>query len=109
VSSVTIAISVGAVTGEVGKHAGTTLELGVSGVDTCVDDVHTGTGTGTAVVGVGGSSCLAVLVGDTRQTPGGGRLSNVGLLLEVLELAKVGLDDSILLNVVDLHKLACKS
>jgi hypothetical protein len=106
---VAIAIGVRAVTGVVGKHGGTALELGVGGVDTCVDDVHAGTGTGTAIVGVGGSSCLAGLVGDTRQTPGGRGLSNIGLLLEVLELAKVRLDNGILLNVVDLHRLVCRS
>jgi hypothetical protein len=47
-----IAIGVGAIAGEVGKHGGAALELWVGSVDTCVDNVRAGTGTGTAVIGV---------------------------------------------------------
>jgi hypothetical protein len=47
-----IAIGVGAIAGEVGKHGGAALELWVGSVNTCVDNVRAGTGTGTAVIGV---------------------------------------------------------
>jgi hypothetical protein len=103
---VTVAIGVLAVTGEVGKEGGTALKLGRSRGDTSVDHVHTRAGSGGGVVGVGGGTSLAGLVGNTRQAPGGRALRCVGLLLKGLKLSKVGLDDSILLNVFDLQKSA---
>jgi hypothetical protein len=45
-------------------------------------------------------------VRDTGETPGRGALGSVRLLLESLKLAQVGLDNSILLNVLNLLELA---
>ena len=104
VSTVTVTISVGAIASVIGKEGSTTLELGVSGGDTSVNNVHTGVCSSTAVVGV--RSATTGLVGDTRQTPGGRGLSDVCLLLEMLNFAKVGLDNSILLNVVNTREVA---
>lgn len=103
VGAVTVAVGVAAIASVVGEESGTALELRVGGVDTSVDDVGAGTGTGSAVVGVGGTA--TALAGNTRETPGGTRLGDVGLLLErgLVELSQVGLDDGILLNVVDLY------
>jgi hypothetical protein len=102
VSAVAVAIGVLAVTCVVGKEGGTTLELGVSGGDTSVNNVDTSAGASTAVVGVGSGSSLAVHVRDTGQSPGGRALSNIGLLLEGLESAEVSLDNCVLLDVVNL-------
>lgn len=98
--AVTIAVSVLAVTGVVGEEGSTALELGVRSGDTSVNDVGAGTGASRVVVGVG--STTLVLVRDAGKTPGRRSLSNVGLLLEV-QLAKIGPDNGILLNVVDLY------
>jgi hypothetical protein len=97
-----VAISVLAVTSKVGKEGCTTLELGVGGGDTSVDYVDAGTLTSGGVVGIGSGASLAVDVGDTRQAPGGRALSGVGPLLDAVNLAKVGLDNGILLDVFDL-------
>lgn len=97
--SVAVTVSVAAVTGEVGQEGSTTLELGVGGGDTSVDDVGASTRTGSAVVGVGRGTTSDV--GDTTKTPGSRGLSDVGLLLERLRGAKVGLDNGILLDVVN--------
>jgi hypothetical protein len=102
VSAVAVAIGVLAVTCVVGKEGSTALKLGVSGGDTGVNNVDTSSGASTAVVGVGGGSSLAVHVRDTRQSPGGRALSDVGLLLESLDSAKVSLDNCVLLDVVNL-------
>jgi hypothetical protein len=66
-------------------------------LNTRVDNVSAGTCTSSAVVSVrGGTTALA---GDTSETPGRRGLGDVGLLLDFSE---VGLDNSILLDVVDL-------
>lgn len=39
---------------------------------------------------------------DTGQTPGRRALGDIGPLLKVINLTKAGLDDGILLNVLDL-------
>jgi hypothetical protein len=105
VGTVTVAISVLAVTRIVGQESSATLKLGVRGVNTSVDDIGAGTGTGGAIIGVG--SGTTGYVRDTSEAPSGRRLGNIGLLVEVRgvglrELAQVGLDNSILLDVVDL-------
>lgn len=94
-----IAIGIRTVAGVVGKERGTTLEFGVRGSDSGVDDIHTCVCSGGAVVGI--RTATASLVGDASKTPSGRRLSDVCLLLDVLNLTKVGLDNSILLDVFD--------
>jgi hypothetical protein len=101
VGAVTVAISVLAVTSVVGKESSTTLKLGVSSRDTSVNNIGAGVGTRGAVIGV--RSATTGCVRDASKTPSGRRLSNIGLLLE---LAKVGLDNGILLDVVDLKYLS---
>lgn len=66
-------------------------------VDTGVNDVGAGTGTSSVVISVG--TATGALAGDTGKTPGSRGLGDIGLLLE---LSKVGLDNGILLDVVDL-------
>ena len=72
----------------------------MSSGDTSVNDIGASTSAGRVIVGVGADTLG--LVGDTTKTPGRRRLSDVGLLLEV-DLAQVGLDNGILLDVVDLY------
>jgi hypothetical protein len=105
VSSVAVAVSVGAVPGVVGQEGGAALKLGVSGGDTGVDHVHARVSTSGGIVSVR-KSRLAGLVGDPRETPGRGALGSVGLLLERLRDAQVGPDNSILLDVLNLFELA---
>lgn len=93
----TVAVSVLTVTSEVAEEGGTALKLWVGSVDTSVDDVGAGTGTSSAVIGVG--SATAALAGDTGKTPSSRGLGDIGLLLN---LSKVGLDNGILLDVVNL-------
>ena len=71
--------------------------------DTSVNDIGASTSAGRVIVGVGADTLG--LVGDTTKTPGRRRLSDVGLLLEV-DLAQVGLDNGILLDVVDLYYIS---
>jgi hypothetical protein len=75
----------------------TALELRVRGLDTGVNNVDTGSGTSSAVVGVGSGSLVGV--GDASKTPGGGALGHQGALLDLTE---AGLDNSILLDGLDL-------
>jgi hypothetical protein len=114
VGAVTVAVGVLAVASVVGKESSTTLKLGMSGVDTGVNDVGAGPGTSGAVIGVG--SATTGLVRDSSKTPSGRRLCDIGLLLEVhvRELAKVSLDNGILLDVINLEfisdlKLLCST
>jgi hypothetical protein len=72
----------------------------VVGLNTSVDDVDAGTGTSRSIVSVRSRSLAHV--GDTAETPRSTSLSGVGPLLDG---AKVGLDDGVLLDVVDLVKL----
>jgi hypothetical protein len=106
VGTVAVTIGVLAVTGEVGKEGCTALELGVVGGDTSVDNVDTRSFTGAGVVGVGSGSSLAGLVGHAGQAPSRGTLGGVGLLLEGVDLAKVSLDNSILLDVFNLGRVS---
>lgn len=98
--AVAVAVSVASIAGVVGQEGSTTLKLGVGGGDTSVDDVGASTSTCSAVIGVGRGT--GSRMGDTTKTPGSRRLSDVGLLLERLRYAKVGLDNSILLNILNL-------
>lgn len=99
VGTVAVSVRVLTVTSIVGEEGSTALKLGVGSVDASVNDIGTSTSTRRGVVDVRAGT--RALVGDTSKTPCGRRLSCVGLLLEV-RLAKVSLDNSILLNVVDL-------
>lgn len=104
VGTVAVAISVGTIANVVGEESSTTLELGVRGGDTSINDVNAGARSSRGVVGVGGGSRVGV--GDAAETPGSRRLSGVCLLLEgSLELTKVGLDDSVLLDVVNTREV----
>lgn len=104
VSAVAVAISVRTIASVVGEESSTTLELRVSGRDTSVDDVHTGTRSSRGVVGVGSGSRVGVR--NAAKTPGSRRLSGVRLLLEgSLNLTKVSLDDSVLLDVINTGKV----
>lgn len=104
VSAVAVAISVGTIASVVGEEGSTTLELRVRGGDTSIDDVHAGARSSRGVVGVGSGSRVGV--GDAAETPGSRRLGGVRLLLEsVLDLTEVGLDDCVLLDVVDTRKV----
>jgi hypothetical protein len=69
----------------------------VRGLDTGVNNVDAGTGASSAVVGVGSGSLGGV--GDATKTPGGGALGHQGALLDLTE---AGLDNSILLDGLDL-------
>jgi hypothetical protein len=71
----------------------------VGGVDTGVNDVDTGVSSRRGVVSVRRSTLVDVR--DTAETPGGGALGDIGALLDG---AEVGLDDGILLNVLNLEK-----
>lgn len=72
-------------------------------LDTSVDDVRAGSFTTAGVVGVRcGATALA---GDTGETPRSRGLGGVSLLLELSLNTKVGLDNGILLDVVDLCML----
>lgn len=102
VGSVTIAVGVGAITSKVGEESSTTLELGVGGGDTSVYNIDTRALTSTVVVGVGQSAGLAVLVRNAREPPSGTALGYVGPLREAVDLTKVGLDNSILLDILNL-------
>jgi hypothetical protein len=102
---VAVAIGVLAVTSEVGEEGCTALELGVSGGNTSVDNVDTCSFTSAGVVGVRCGSSLTGLVGHARQTPSGRALGSVCLLLE-FNLAEVGLDNSILLDVFNLKRIS---
>ena len=99
VGTVTVSVRVLTITSIVGEEGSTALKLGVGSVDASVNDIGASTSTSSGVVDVRAGTRL--LVGDTSKAPCGRRLGCVGLLLEV-RLAKVSLDDSILLNVVDL-------
>jgi hypothetical protein len=99
VGTVTVSVRVLTITSIVGEEGSTALKLGVGSVDASVNDIGASTSTSSGDVGVRAGT--RALVGDTGKTPCGGRLGCVGLLLEV-RLAKVSLDNSILLNVVDL-------
>ena len=101
-SAVAVAITVLAVTSKVGKEGGTSLELGVGGLNTSIYDVDAGALTSTGVVGVRSAASLAVGMGDTRQTPGGRALGSEGPLLNAVNLAEVGLDNGILLDIFNL-------
>ena len=102
VGAVTVAVRVLAIASEVGEETCTALELGMSSVDTSVDDVNTCARSSSAVICVGGST--GTLVGDTTETPCSRRLSCVGPLLDILDLAKVCPDDRVLLDVGDTRK-----
>ena len=105
VGAVTIAIGVLAITGVVGKEGRTTLELGVGGVDTRVNDVGTSSGTGGGVVDVRGRALADM--GDTTETPGCTRLGSQSLLLDLaITFPDSCLDDGILLNVLNLERLS---
>jgi hypothetical protein len=106
VSSVAVAISVLAIASKVGKEGCTTFKLGVGGGDTSVDYVDAGTFTSAGVVGVRRTASLEVDVGDTGQAPCRRALSGVGPLLDAVDLAKVGLDNGILLDVFDLFMVS---
>lgn len=69
-------------------------------LDTGVDDVSAGALTTAGVVGVRGGA--AALAGDTGETPRSRGLGGVSLLLELNLDTKVGLNNGILLDVVDL-------
>lgn len=105
VSAVAVTVSVGAITSIVGKEGSTALELRVGGRDTSVDHVGARVGTSRAVIAVG--CATTVDMRDTGKTPSRGGLGDVGLLLKVLNnalnAAKVGLDDGVLLDVVNLY------
>lgn len=101
-----VAIGVGAVTSIVGKEGSTTLKFGVGGRDTGVDYVDAGTLTAAGVIGVGSAASLAVDVRDPGQTPGRRALSGVGPLLDAVNLAKVGLDNGILLDIINLQRIS---
>lgn len=88
-----------------GRMSLTALELGVGGVDTSVDDVHASVGTGSGVVDVRGGTLGHV--GNAAETPGSTSLGRVGLLLQGeglggVSLSPVGLDNGVLLNVLNL-------
>lgn len=104
VSSMAIAVRVASIAGIVGKEGSTTLKLRVGGGNAGVDDVRASTRTCGAVVGVGSGTTSSV--GDTSEAPGRRGLGDVCLLLERLRYAKVGLDNGILLNVVNLEGLS---
>lgn len=123
VSAVTVAIRVLAITRKVGEEYldevsvwsqthfadrfsyGTPFELGMGGLNTSVNNVHTRARASTIVVRVGQRrTCFAIHMRDARQTPRRTALSHVCPLLEVIKFAEVGLDDSILLDVFDLRK-----
>lgn len=95
-----IAIGVLAVSSVVGEEGCTAFELRVSGVDTGVNYIGACAGTSGVVVGVGRSS--PVDVGDTAETPGGGALSDISLLLQVFDLKVLDGDNGVLLNVLNL-------
>ena len=99
-----IAVRVASIAGIVGKEGSTTLKLRVGGDNAGVDDVGASTRTCGAVVGVGSGTTSSV--GDTSEAPGRRGLGDVCLLLERLRYAKVGLDNGILLNVVNLEGLS---
>ena len=86
VSAVAVAIAAGGVVRL--DHLGAALKLGVRCLDTGVDDVDASTLAGRVVVSVRGSTGAGA--GDASKTPG-----SVALL-------SVDVDDSILLNVLDL-------
>lgn len=97
----TVAVSVGTITSEVAEEGGAALELWVGGVDTSVDDIDAGTGTSSAVISVGATT--GALARDTGKTPGSRGLADIGLLLK---LSEVGLDNGILLDVVNLRTVS---
>lgn len=99
VGAMTIAIGSGAITCVVGEVGSTALEVGVGGIDTGVDDIRAGVGTATVIIDVAGGS--KGLGGDTSQTPGSRTLSEVGTVLELYRLGQVGLNNGVLLNVVN--------
>lgn len=88
--AVTVSISDAVVAGVVGKVGCAAAKLGVSRVNTGVDDVGAGAGSIRVVTRVG---CLTRgLAGETSQAPRGASLGDVG----------IDLDDGVLLNVLDL-------
>lgn len=103
VGTVTVTIGAAAVASVVGEEGGTTLKLRVAGRNTSVNHVGASSGTSAAVVGVRGATTAGVR--DTSKTPSGGGLCDVGLLLD-LNLTEVGLNDGILLNVVNLFLMS---
>lgn len=103
VSAVAVAIGVGAIASVVGEEGSTALEVGVGSVDTRVNDVGAGTGTSGGVVDVRGRALFGV--GDTAKTVWGTALGGKGPLLNVLLDVDGGLDDGVLLNVLDLGKI----
>lgn len=72
-------------------------------LNTGIDDVRAGAFTTAGVVGVRGSA--PALAGDTGETPRSRGLGGVSLLLELNLDTKVGLDNGILLDVVNLYVL----
>lgn len=105
VSAVAVAVSVGAVTGVVGKEGSTTAEVRVSREDSSVNDVGAGVGTRGAVVDVGRRALGDVR--DTAKTPGSTSLGGESLLVKRVSdfsLPQSGLYDGILLNVLNLGK-----
>lgn len=104
VSAVAVAISVGTIASVVGKERSTTLKFRVSSGNTSINDVDTGARSCRGVVGVGCGSW--VCVGDAAETPGSRRLSGVRLLLKrSVDFTKIGLDDCVLLDVVNTGKV----
>ena len=100
VGAVAVTVSVLTIASVVGEESSTTLKLGVRSGNASVNDIGASTGASRVVVGVG--CATLALVRDTSKAPGRRRLGYVGLLLEV-RLAKVGSNNSVLLNVVDLY------
>jgi hypothetical protein len=65
-SSVAVAVGILAITGVIGQEGGTAFKLGVSSINTSVDNVNTSASSGSAIVGVGSRSSLGALVRDAR-------------------------------------------
>jgi hypothetical protein len=68
VSTMAVAIGVGAITCKVGEEGGTAFKVRVRGRDTGVDNIDAGAGASTVIIDVG--SAATVLVGDAGETPG---------------------------------------
>jgi hypothetical protein len=92
-----VAVRVAAVSSVVCKEGSPTLKFGMIGLNTSINDIRASSRAGSAIIGVG--SATTVLVRDAGKPPCGTGLGGVGPLLN---LAKAGFDNGILLDVINL-------
>lgn len=91
VGTVTVLVGVGRALDEVVAHLGTAAKVDMGGVDTSINNVGGHTSSGRVGILVRGTLGDTTALGDTGETPGGGRL-----------LGADDGDDRVLLDIIDL-------